>query len=171
MNKQILIRVDGNAQIGQGHIVRCIALAHMLKNHFKIYVYSIYIPNEYVLEFEKTGIEVFKIESEAQFLSQITENQIVVLDGYGFDAIFQKKIKEFKIKLVCIDDAYNGEFFADVLLNHSLGADQKKYKVQNYTKFALGLNYSLLRPCFLKAINIETKKKKNSLVVNFGVTS
>jgi spore coat polysaccharide biosynthesis predicted glycosyltransferase SpsG len=89
-------------------------------------------------------------------LDSITADTIVVLDHYGLDTQYQKTIKEKGCKLVCIDDLHDKEFFADLIINHAPNIEPSAYHAQTYTQFALGLEYVLLRPAFLRKLNSNT---------------
>jgi UDP-2,4-diacetamido-2,4,6-trideoxy-beta-L-altropyranose hydrolase len=170
VNKKVLIRVDGSTHIGLGHVVRCIALAHMLKKEFHIHFFSKEIPDSIIREIILNDFEFTKIETEETFFKILTGKQIVVLDNYFFDTAYQKKIKEISdCKLVCIDDLHDREFYADLIINHAPGVKQEDYKAQPYTQFALGLDYALLRPVFLEqAHKSRIINNKESLFICFG---
>ena len=75
----------------------------------------------------------------------------IVLDGYHFDAAYQRSIKELGKKLLLIDD--NGcasHYYADVVLNQNIHASEKLYsKREPNTSLLLGTRYALLREEFL----------------------
>lgn len=169
MKPKILIRVDGSPKIGLGHIVRCSALAHMLKNNFIITFITRDIPDDVLIELQKSGFSCRKFEYENDFLSQLNDNIIVVLDGYHFSTDYQKQVKALGVKLICIDDLHEKEFVADLIINHAPGIRTQDYKAQPYTQFALGLDYALLRPAFLEqARKKRTIRKAESVMICFG---
>ena len=171
LNRKFYIRVDGSSEIGLGHLVRCSSLAHMIKNDFTVHFFCKNIPEGFVEELENSGFNIKLITSEAEFLSALIGKEIVVLDHYGLDSGYQKKIKDIGCKLVCIDDLHDKEFFADLIINHAPLADSEDYEAQSYTRFAVGTNYALLRPEFLKlAKTSEVRKieKIDRILVCFG---
>lgn len=165
----VFIRADGSSTIGLGHLVRCAGLAHMLKADFQITFYCKEIPDALAGEFEAAGFGVRKIETEEAFLQALKPNQIVVLDGYGFDTDYQRRVRDKGCRLVCIDDLHDREFLADLIINHAPGITPRDYKAQPYTRFALGPDYALLRPAFLEQANKERKiEKMETLLIAFG---
>ena len=173
--QKVLIRVDGNSQIGLGHIYRSIALAEMLKDEFEIEFISksdstinpiqdadfkhIFLPDNVIL-----------LKEPLWFRENYSADTIIVLDGYDFTETYQRKIKEFNFKLVYIDDLAKGFQKADLVINHSPGIKESDYKADPYTKFALGLNYPLLRKPFIEAArkDINLHKDINNVFVSFG---
>lgn len=149
--RKIHIRSDGNTQIGLGHLVRCIALGHMLKNEFSIHFVCRDAPDPIIKEIKEAGFSFLKLTKELEFLVSIQAKDIVVLDHYGLTSNYQKQIKEIGCKLVCIDDIPDKKFWADLIINHAPNVDAKTYQAQPYTQFALGLDYALLRPIFIEA--------------------
>jgi UDP-2,4-diacetamido-2,4,6-trideoxy-beta-L-altropyranose hydrolase len=170
MRDKVMIRVDGSNAIGLGHIVRCIALAHMIKELFQVHFFSKEIPESIINNIVLSGFEFTKIEDETSFFERISGHEILVLDNYFFDTSYQKKLKETTgCKLVCIDDLHDKEFYADLIINHAPGVIEKDYKAQPYTQFALGLDYALLRSGFLKeAQNPNKEAEIETVFVCFG---
>lgn len=167
---KVVFRVDGSAQIGLGHLVRCIALAQMLCDIFEITFISRDIPLQIVKNLKDNNFTLYQIDDELSFFSEIQQGDILVLDGYDFDIEYQKKIKSKDCKLVCIDDLHDQEFVADLIINHAPGLSVSNYRAQAYTQFALGPEYALLRPAFLNQSKIQTKtlEKNDTVLICFG---
>lgn len=166
---KVLIRVDGSATIGLGHIVRCMALADILRPKFDILFVCKDISEKLVLELQKEQLPLVKINFNSDLFNLISINDIVVIDGYDFDVSFQLKIKSFGCKLVCIDDTHHQEYAADLIINHGPALSKDLYKATKYTKFALGHDYLLLRKAFLDQIPLKRDiSSVNNLLVILG---
>lgn len=131
------------------------ALGHMLKSDFEIHFVCKRVPESIINEIEEFGFLFLSIKKEKEFFSVLTGKEIVILDHYELDSVYQKKIKEIGCKLVCIDDLHDQEFYADLIINHDPCVKPIDYKAQSYTQFALGLDYALLRPLFLAQASNE----------------
>ncbi len=173
MKRTIIFRADGGSSIGMGHFTRTLALAEMLNEHFHC-IFATRQPTEYqIAEIEKIchgRINLPEDDSHFdRFLEHLAGNEIVVLDNYYFTTDYQKSIKAKGCKLVCIDDLNDKDFYADVIINHSIGVSREEYNALPNTFFALGLGYALLRPAFL-TINERQRKieKIETLFVCFG---
>lgn len=168
--KFIYIRVDGDNKIGLGHYTRCLALASILSKNFEITFISKSITQELTNKLVINKFKVVKILEESEFISLISKNTIVVIDGYNFDINFQKLVRSKCRKLVYIDDLNGEELEVDLIINHIPGLNSDSYKNINHdAAFALGLEYCLLRPAFLKTIkNKNYKNTLNSVFICFG---
>jgi UDP-2,4-diacetamido-2,4,6-trideoxy-beta-L-altropyranose hydrolase len=112
---------------------------------------------------------VFAIQNEMEFLHTLNASDIAVIDGYGFDINYQKKVKETGAKLVCIDDLPEGEFAADLIINQSPGVQKSDYKALPETQFALGPDYALLRsPFFRQNVEFSSSNHRKNLLICFG---
>lgn len=165
----IYFRADGNSTIGWGHIMRCLALADMLKNDFHMKFITVN-PDENIIRLITASTELIPLSSENdEFISLINPGSIVVLDGYNFEASLQKRIKEEDIKLVCIDDLTEDYFYADLVINHAASVKKEAYRSQEYTRFLLGFPFLILREKFLAATRFRKERTEiKSLIICFG---
>jgi UDP-2,4-diacetamido-2,4,6-trideoxy-beta-L-altropyranose hydrolase len=171
MKRDLFIRTDGSAQIGLGHVVRSMSLASYLRDLYNITFVFRQIPQKLQDEIESGGFTLKQIESEDAFLSQLSPGHIAVLDGYGFDSDYQKRIKEKGPLLVCIDDLHDQFFYADLVINQAPGITPEDYSAKSTTQFALGPDYTLLRLPFIRAASSQQHSKSKSiknLLICFG---
>ncbi|MCP4441338.1 MAG: UDP-2,4-diacetamido-2,4,6-trideoxy-beta-L-altropyranose hydrolase, partial [Aureispira sp.] len=173
---KIYFRADGNSQIGLGHIFRSLALATMLKNDFEC-IFVIRNPLDTLKPKIQAVANLIELPEPTDELEEAThlvnsylsEQDIVVLDGYHFKTSYQEVIKTAGVKLVSIDDIYECHFLSDAIINHAGGITPDYYNNQFYTQFYLGLNYLLLRPVFLEAAQTPyTKTDTNNIFICMG---
>jgi UDP-2,4-diacetamido-2,4,6-trideoxy-beta-L-altropyranose hydrolase len=156
--KRAYVRVDGSLSIGLGHLVRCMALAHIIKHYCMVTFVCKDIPDALKLEISESSFDLLIIEEEEAFLELITATDMVVLDGYNFDSDYQRRIKSKGVKLICIDDLHDKKYYADLIINPAPGIDSNSYDAEPATDFALGPCFALLRPAFLQ------QAKKNRVI-------
>ena len=172
--KKIIFRADGNQLTGLGHLYRIFALIEMYKSAFDFVLLTRsdstleVIPKNYHYEAVPANVS---LEDEPDWLLSnfSSKDYMLVLDGYHFNAAYQKKIKNLDYFLVYVDDLMSWHMYADIVINHSPEVYESDYKAEPYTKFALGTDYAILRPLF-----IETAKQEriinqiNTVFVCFG---
>ena len=175
---KVVIRADGNREIGFGHVFRCLALAQMLNKDFECWFY-IQNPEPFLkAEIEKVVYGINELPNESNFgieARQLTQHalngdEIVVLDGYHFDLDYQKAIKANGNPLVFIDDLAEQHFVADVVINHAGGIQENEYSIESYTKLLLGPRYALIRTPFVDRAK-ETrilKKQIEKVFISLG---
>lgn len=170
MKNRLFIRVEGSVETGMGHLVRCLSIAAMVSDLFEITFAGNSLFPESILQNIKSNAFSFKqVRSEEDFFGLLNSSDIVLLDGYIFDSEYQRKVKGIGCKLVCIDDLHDKEMHADLVINHVPGVSVKDYHAANYTRFALGTDYALLRPAFLKSDDSDRVLKEiNTLLICFG---
>lgn len=155
--KPLLIRADGGGEMGTGHVMRCLALAQAWQDaggsaHFLM---SEPVP---ALEARLTdeGMAIGHLAArpgspedaaETCALARQLGAHWVVVDGYHFDAAYQLGIKEDGLRLLAIDDyGHAGHYYADLVLNQNIYADEALYTSREpYTRLLLGTRYALLR--------------------------
>jgi spore coat polysaccharide biosynthesis predicted glycosyltransferase SpsG len=174
MKKKILFRADGNSKTGLGHLYRLFALVAMYKDSFDfIFVTKAtstlkIIPKNYSIELIPDEIS---IKEEPKWLSKRFEpnEYIIIADGYQFVSSYQKSLKSLNYFLMYIDDLTTEYMYADIVVNHSPSVVASDFKSENYTQFALGTDYAILRPLFLDAAS-KTRKidKIDTAFICFG---
>ena len=174
MAKKIIFRADGNSQTGLGHLYRIFALVEVFRNEFDYIIITKassvteVIPEGYSYTVIPDSVE---IDKEPKWISDnySSDEYFIIADGYQFDDIYQKNITEEGYYLVYIDDLVSKNISANLIINHSLNIDSNDYQSNEYTKFALGPKYAILRPGFIK----EARKKRkidsiDTIFVSFG---
>lgn len=153
---RLVLRADGNARIGLGHIVRSLALAEMVRPLFTEFVLLTRQPAPAVRQLA-AAVPINLVELPAQSSSaeaaQLPEylrpTDVVVLDGYEFDAAYQARTAACSGKLVLIDDLHQFPTpSADLIINQSPGVVPTDYVARPTTRFCLGPAFSLLRQPF-----------------------
>ena len=169
LSKKIIFRADANNQIGLGHIMRCLALASILKNKFHcIFVIASTDTKITTLISQMCPVIILLSKNQKEELYELEKvlesDDIVVTDGYHFDTCYQKHIKSKVKSLVMIDDKADMDYFADIIINHGNSAIKNTYKAQSYTQILTGFSYLMVRPEFLAASHKNRQVYKNGTV-------
>lgn len=158
----LLIRADANAQMGTGHVMRCLALAQAWQDAGGQAVFVMATDAPAVEDRLKSeGMEVTRLRTQPGTdhdaiqtvdLARQGEASWAVVDGYHFGADYQRIIKDSGLHLLAIDDnGHCSHYYAEIVLNQNLHADEGLYENREpYTQLLVGTRYVLLRPEFLK---------------------
>jgi UDP-2,4-diacetamido-2,4,6-trideoxy-beta-L-altropyranose hydrolase len=165
-----------------GHVVRCLALAQMLRDYFHI-TFALQETDEMVYNWiQQQGFPYrtlarttdFQLDSQ-HFIHDLTaatiEKCIVVLDGYHFETTYQKTLQQAGFKVVAIDDLHSWHHTAQAVINHAPGASEAGYTCNANTRLLLGLDYALLRPEIRDAKRtIESVKYAENFLISMGAS-
>ena len=160
LSNALIIRADANAEIGAGHLMRCLALAQAYKDAGGQVVFITSCQNEGLLQMlqeEKIDIRLLGSSYPNAGDWEYTRDTLgdhpdgwVMLDGYHFNEVYQQRVKEAGHRLLVIDDmAHLKYYYADIVLNQNLHAEQLQYACEPYARLLLGTKYVLLRREFL----------------------
>ena len=160
----ILIRADSSSFIGTGHIMRDLVLAKQYKVGNIIFaVRELEGSIDYKIDeegYNKLILQTNDFEELDKIIKELNIDMLVI-DHYDINYDFEKRLKEENknLKIFVFDDTYE-KHFCDILLNHNISADEKKYGnlVPKNCELKCGSKYTLLRDEFL-----EAKKQKNSI--------
>ncbi|MEM8906777.1 MAG: UDP-2,4-diacetamido-2,4,6-trideoxy-beta-L-altropyranose hydrolase [Bacteroidota bacterium] len=172
MKQRIILRADGNAKMGLGHIYRCLTIVEMLKEDFSC-VFITRLPVPALLHRMKQLCSQTIVlpddlteSAELQYLQQnLRLSDILVLDGYHFQTDYQEALKKRAGQLVCIDDIFATRFVADVILNPCGGVQAQQYDAASSTRFCLGPDYALLHPVFQAAAQQAIAERRTNQVL------
>ena len=157
---KIILRADANSTIGLGHLSRVKAIKDFLSPDFQATFITSHNSELSLLKDQESVYFLpaeITIKDEPQFLSQNfpAEKYLIILDGYHFLGDYQIKLKTFGYRLIYIDDLISTNIYSDIVINHSLGVNEKDYFKLKNTKKALGADFAILRNEFL---NLPKKK-------------
>lgn len=154
--KHLVIRADGDSQVGVGHLMRCLALAQAWHDVGGEVTFVTTCTNDLLLD--RIRAEGFTILSTSRVYPDIhdwehTQSALLssadswlVLDGYNFDDYYQRMVKATGNPLLVIDDmATLSDYSADIVLNQNVFANRLKYTRSRDTRLLLGPRYALLR--------------------------
>lgn len=173
--KNILFRADSSSLIGTGHIMRDLVLANQYPKADITFATQELVGN-INHKITESGYKLKKLKSNnLKELSKLIKKlniDMIVIDHYGIDYTFEKKLKEKNPNLIILtlDDTYE-KHHCDILLNHNISADKKRYKdlVPKDCELRCGSKYTLLREEFQKEINKSYKKYKNKKTIFLGM--
>jgi UDP-2,4-diacetamido-2,4,6-trideoxy-beta-L-altropyranose hydrolase len=176
----IIFRADASPQIGTGHVMRCLALGQIFRKYGERSVFVMcMIASPIRNRLKSEGFEIRELNcvpgsvDDAKQTMSVSKDVFaswIVLDGYHFDATYQRLIKKLGSNLLLIDD--NGcanHYYADIVLNQNIYASEKLYsQKETCTSLLLGTRYTLLREEFL--VWQGWKRKIPELAQNILVT-
>jgi len=153
----LLIRADASIAMGAGHVMRCLALAQAWQDtggraFFLMAEGSAAIEERLRAE----SCEVVCISAQPgteddcrETIRSAQEHNAawVVVDGYQFGSDYQRNLKVAGFKMLFADDYGHAQrYFADVVLNQNVGADEALYgNREPYTRLLLGPRYCMMR--------------------------
>jgi UDP-2,4-diacetamido-2,4,6-trideoxy-beta-L-altropyranose hydrolase len=175
---KVLLRADGNGEIGYGHLSRLNAFSDILGDEFE----------KVFLTREDTGVEIINrnvkikllpkglsVDGEIKWMAEhfSSKNHIIIADGYQFNSSYQKKVKDLGYKLIFIDDLVKFHMHADCVINHAISLEENQYSGEKYVRYFLGSEYALLRSSFIESSKSRAVKdiKLETAFVSFGGTN
>ena len=157
---KVFFRVDASADIGHGHIIRCLTLAKALR---KLGANCNFICTNYkdnlTTKIRKEGFNVNEIsKTRYENVSQtikILKHKIdwLIIDHYQIGMDWEKKLRPYTKKIMVIDDLANRKHYCDILLDQNLTLNYKtRYQnlINKNCKTLLGPQYALLQSEYAK---------------------
>jgi UDP-2,4-diacetamido-2,4,6-trideoxy-beta-L-altropyranose hydrolase len=171
---RLVLRADGNSQLGLGHVMRLLALAEILRPDFEEVVFLIQDPDTALVALlHDAGVAMATLpglplaqELSATLPALLRPTDILVLDGYGFDYAYQLTVRPLVAHLVCLDDLHASPFAADLVLNPAGGITLADYDLrQPHAQLRAGPAYAPLRADFQTKVHSEVPTASPSQVL------
>jgi UDP-2,4-diacetamido-2,4,6-trideoxy-beta-L-altropyranose hydrolase len=174
---QIVFRTDASLQIGTGHVMRCLTLAHALQERgaqcsficrehpgnlidqirqHGFLVYALPCDQDWAME-EKSpshagwlGADWLADAQESQVGAGETAIDWLIVDHYALDSRWEHAMRAHCRHIMVIDDLADRTHYCDLLLDQNLGRKSEDYSglLKGKTKTLIGPQYALLRPEF-----------------------
>ncbi|MBI4965622.1 MAG: UDP-2,4-diacetamido-2,4,6-trideoxy-beta-L-altropyranose hydrolase [Desulfomonile tiedjei] len=153
----ILVRTDASAEIGMGHVMRSLALAQAWQDLGGQVTFAMATGSQPVRQrLMSESIDLLNVKEvpgsrqDAHATASAAKKldaTWVVLDGYVFEAEFQRVVKDSQLRLLVIDDyGHSNHYWADIIVNQDFAAFQIPYgNRETYSRLLLGPRYALLR--------------------------
>ena len=154
---RLVLRADGNSQLGLGHVMRLLALAELLRADFSEITFLLQTPDtalanllqEAAVELVALPAALVAAEPATVLPPLLRPTDVLVLDGYGFDFAYQSAVRSLVAHLVCLDDLHAFPFAADLVLNPAGGLTTAHYDLRAPTaRLLAGPGYAPLRAAF-----------------------
>jgi UDP-2,4-diacetamido-2,4,6-trideoxy-beta-L-altropyranose hydrolase len=193
---QVVFRVDSSAQIGTGHMARCLTLANALRERGKSTGFvsrqitpgmeRLLVAHGHALLRLPEGREKDVRLAHAHWLgaSQSEDARAtavlmpdsgcewLVVDHYGLDAEWEKLLRPHARLLLAIDDLADRSHVCDMLLDQNLqpkGSDRYAGLMTSGCRQLIGPRYALLRPEFRKLADSQPRTR-DRVNIFFGGT-
>jgi UDP-2,4-diacetamido-2,4,6-trideoxy-beta-L-altropyranose hydrolase len=174
---RIAFRVDASIEIGTGHVMRCLTLAHALTKHGAVCKFICRAHEGNLIEYiraEGFRVEVLRLEiNDESYVNDLAHSNWLgagqmqdvkacipllnafrpdwlVVDHYGLDARWEEELDRYYHSLMVIDDLADRPHLCNLLLDQTFGRDKVDYSlhVPSQSILLCGSEYALLRPEF-----------------------
>lgn len=180
MSKKVLFRVDGNSQIGAGHIMRCLSIGIAART---IGIECCYITaDDCFLEVLKSNnfrvcvlnSDYSKMDAEWFALKEVLIKEspdALIVDSYYVTSNYLRDIQKYT-KLIYIDDVMAFAYPVDILVNYNIYGNRldylKLYNKQNVPQLLLGSQFVPLREEFQEEDPIKIKDEVKNVLFSAG---
>lgn len=175
---KVLLRADASVQIGSGHVMRCLTLAHALRQqgaecHFVCRQNDgnliDYIMQQGFMVFSLCGIFENEAQDAKQTLAQLAQQyQLLVVDHYSLAKTYCTELRQQCRQIMVIDDLANRQHDCDLLLDQNLlpnASSRYNHLVPAHCIQLLGPSYALLREEFYQT---KAQPIPQHILVSFG---
>lgn len=158
---QAVFRCDGSAEMGGGHLRRCLTLAEALQAEGWRCAMATTAASLAVLPRLADAVEILLMDEagcrgprpEADAIGRrFPRCDWLIVDHYGRDAAFERACRSFAARILVIDDLADRPHDSDLLLDQTLGRRAADYcgLVPPGCQMLIGLAYALVRSEFAR---------------------
>lgn len=156
-----LIRADGNAQIGAGHLMRCLTIADALPEKQQVYFLcadnqSAELARSRGYRAAAFGTDYRRPEEElplweaGEWTAEGKSRTVILADSYYVTSRYLKTLQRYG-RVALLDDLGRQAFPVDLVVNYNVFAKEEQYRglyKDSGTGYCLGGSYIPIRPQF-----------------------
>lgn len=184
MQQQIYFRVDASADIGVGHVFRCLSLANYFSQigYQCSFICKHHARGPFSL-IESAGYPLYKLPLENGFEANdeysewlgssehwdaqatldlnLAKATLLVIDHYGISVKWEAEVANLAEKILVIDDLANRKHQCDYLVDTAIGRAREDYEtlVPEHCECLIGPNFSILKQEF-SYLRKQAEKKR-----------
>ncbi len=164
--KKIIIRTDASVDIGSGHVMRCLTIAHNLKLEGCNVLFW--------MEPHAGNLIDYVAQQGYETISKAEQADLYIIDHYGVDMEWEQNIRSYTKKLMVIDDLARAHD-CDLLLDQNVVPNfEGRYEglVPDHCVKLLGPKYLIMREEFIEVRKQNRRHNRNiqRLLVFMGGT-
>lgn len=178
MGKQVIVRADGNAMIGAGHLMRCLTIAGAILPENQVLFLC---ADEKSCNLVRTrGFDAICLHTSYNQLTSermawarlkeqkiLADNPVILVDSYFVTEEYIADLQEYG-RVFLMEDMGKGDFGADGLINYNVFASKEMYADSRCERMLLGGSYVPVRPEFLRTSYEVRGSVKNILITTGG---
>ncbi len=160
MKKLAIFRFEASPTIGAGHAIRSFVLAYALvEEGWVCRVVTTLTTYDFIPKLDR-----FERIDPDNFYQNPLPCDLLVVDNYELDHVYEKNFRPTAKKIMVIDDLANRHHDSDILLDQTYGRDAADYKnlVPQHCKILAGSDYVLLRKEFVELRPKAIEKRRNT---------
>jgi len=162
----LAIRVDASAQIGIGHLFRCLRLAENLRSHFKTITFIAHNPSDfYHGKVQKHGFQLHTIPAQDDLGFLESENyDYIIKDHYTLDQKWEEQARAKTLKFIVMDDRADQHHDCDIYINQN-PVEITPAHLPNDCFILDGLRYAILPDALL---GYKNNPKGKDILISLG---
>lgn len=175
----IAIRADANTEIGTGHIMRCLSVAHALRERGSACLFVSADDHARALV-EGQGFSYVSMQTEYQNMEAELPALLPLLATYGADLLLTDsyfvtdayfQVLRRRVTTAYMDDLAQHAYPVDILINYNNFATQDSYQAlyPPETKLLIGMAYAPLRAEF-QGVAPNVREKCGDILLSTGGT-
>jgi UDP-2,4-diacetamido-2,4,6-trideoxy-beta-L-altropyranose hydrolase len=169
----VAIHAEGGAEIGFGHIRRCLTLAAAVRQQGREVFFLSNADPIVARQVAGMGFEIVAIKAELNPAKAIQQSrnqdaETIVVDSYKFQTEDFNALMQAWPLVVAIDDLAAIDLPVHMVINGSVGADRLAYRGLESTRFILGPQYVLLRPEFAECPRRNILSQVGRVLITVG---
>ena len=167
--RRLLLRADGSATVGLGHVMRLLALGQAWVDAGGLVEAVVEAPEPLLERYRSEGFDVRPTDDDLGDLLRADPTAVAAVDlaDLGLDDL--GRLSTAASRTLVVDDmALLSEYPVGLVLNQNAHADPQRYRVRGAGRLLLGLPYVLLRREFRSVPDRTVAPAARRLLVTFG---